>query len=111
ARGGRDRPSRAPAPDRGRARGRDTPEPRGAGGGAGRPSRDVARPRPARPPFADRTGGAVRLLPSLERRTVNHLLYLYGFVAADAPAPPPLEGVGGAPVRRLDAGDVTAVVG
>jgi hypothetical protein len=42
---------------------------------------------------------------------VNRLVYLYGFVAPDAPFPPSLHGVGGAPVRRLELGSVAAAVG
>ena len=42
---------------------------------------------------------------------MNRLLYLYGFVPEDGPAPPAaLAGVADAPVRRLDLGGVKAVV-
>lgn len=42
---------------------------------------------------------------------MSDVLYLYGFVPADAPAPPPqLTGVADAPVRLLDLGEVRAAV-
>jgi hypothetical protein len=41
---------------------------------------------------------------------VNDVVYLYGFVAADAPAPGPLTGIADTPVRLLRLGLVNAVV-
>jgi hypothetical protein len=47
----------------------------------------------------------------MEHRVVSDVVYLYGFVPADAPAPPDdLRGLGDAPVTLVDAGSVRAAV-
>jgi hypothetical protein len=48
----------------------------------------------------------------VEDHQVSHVIYLYGFTPAAAPAPPPeLVGVAGSPVELLPVGAVRAVVG